>query len=133
MRRVLLAPALLAVSLTGCSGVQSSQSNFNGEAAKVAGVVDDLAAAGRAGNAKKICTDILAPRLVQQLRGAGGDCQSEMKAAIQDATDYDLRVDSVKVTGASATAQVRQGKHGKTATFSFVKQNGNWRASALGG
>jgi hypothetical protein len=133
MRRALPALALLVLSLAGCSGTQSSKSNFNGEAGSVAGVVDDLAAAGRAGNAKKICTDILARRLVQELRSAGGDCQSEMKAAIQDASDYDLRVASVKVTGASATARVRQGAHGRTATFSFVKENGGWRASALGG
>ena len=56
-----------------------------------------------------------------------------MKAAIQDASDYDLKVDSVKVTGGSATARVRQGTKGKVATFSFIKEKGNWRASALGG
>jgi hypothetical protein len=132
MRRALLALALLALSLAGC-GVQSSKSNFKGEAGNVAAVVDGLAQDGRTGNAKKICTDILSRRLVQQFRSAGSDCQSEMKAAIQDASDYDLKVVSVKVTGPNATAKVRQGAHGKTATFSFVKENGAWRASALGG
>jgi uncharacterized protein YceK len=133
MRRAPLALALLALPLAGCSSVQSSKSKFKGEAGKVAAVVDDLAAAGRTGNAKKICSDILARQLVQELKSAGGDCQSEMKAAIQDASDYDLRVDSVKVSGANATAKVKQGSKGKTATFAFVKENGAWRASALGG
>jgi hypothetical protein len=133
MRRALLALALAALPLAGCGAVQTSKSKFKGEAQKVAQVVDDLAAAGRTGNAKKICTDILAHQLVQELKTAGGDCQTEMKAAIQDASDFDLRVNSVKVDGGNATAKVEQGTHGKTATFSFVKENGGWRASALGG
>ena len=133
MRRALLALALVALPLTGCAAAQNSKSNFKGDAAKVAAVVDNLAQAGRAGNAKKICSDILARQLVAELKSAGGDCESEMKAAIQDASDYDLKVDSVKVTGGSATARVRQGTKGKLATFSFIKEKGNWRASALGG
>jgi hypothetical protein len=133
MRRALLALALIALPLAGCAGAQTSKSKFKGDAGKVAAVVDDLAAAGRTGNAKKICSDILARQLVAELKSVGGDCESEMKAAIQDASDYDLRVDSVKVTGGSATARVRQGTKGRVATFSFIKEKGNWRASALGG
>ena len=136
MRRaplVLALLVLLGLPLAGCSAAQSSKSQFKGEAGKVAAVVDDLAAAGRTGNAKKICEDILARQLVAELKSAGGDCQTEMKAAIQDASDYDLRVSSVKVTGASATARVRQGTKGRFATFSFIKEKGDWRASALGG
>jgi uncharacterized protein YceK len=133
MRRALLALALIALSLAGCGAVQSSKSKFKGQAGDVAAVVDDLAAAGRTGNAKKICTDILARRLVQQFKASGGDCQTEIKAAIQDASDFDLRVRSVKVNGGNATASVQQGTDGRIATFAFVKENGGWRASALGG
>ena len=133
MRRASLVLALLLLPLAGCTAAQSSKSNFKGDAGKVAAVVDDLAQAGRTGNAKKICSDILARQLVAELKSAGGDCESEMKAAIQDASDYDLKVDSVKVTGGSATARVRQGTNGRVATFSFIKEKGDWRASALGG
>jgi hypothetical protein len=128
-----LALALLALPLAGCSAAQTSKSKFTGEAGKVAAVVDDLASAGRTGNAKKICEDILARQLVAELKSAGGDCESEMKAAIQDASDFDLKVSAVKVTGATATARVQQGSKGRTATFSFIKEKGDWRASALGG
>jgi hypothetical protein len=133
MRRASLVLALLVLPLAGCTAAQTSKSKFKGEAGKVASVVEDLAQAGRTGNAKKICSDILARQLVAELKSAGGDCESEMKAAIQDASDYDLKVDSVKVTGGSATAKVRQGTQGKVATFSFIKEKGDWRASALGG
>src|SRR4051812_27157055 len=133
MRRALLAAAVLALPLAGCAGAQtSSGGSFQGEAQQVAKVVADLSAAGRSGNASKICSDILAKELVQQLRSAGGDCQTEMKSAIRDATDYDLQVANVKVTGNHATARVRQGKRGRIATFTFVKENGGWRANALG-
>src|SRR5262249_13133029 len=122
MRRALLTLALLALPLAGCMFMLSSKSKFNGEAGNVAAGVAALVAAGRTGNAKKTCDDILARQLVAELKSAGGDCESEMKAAIQDASDYDLKVDSVKVTGGSATARVRQGSKGRVATFSFIKE-----------
>jgi hypothetical protein len=56
-----------------------------------------------------------------------------MKSAIQDATDYNLQVADVQVNGNRATAKVRQGKKGRVVTFTFVKENGAWRASSLGG
>jgi hypothetical protein len=135
MRRPLLIAAALAVALSGCgTAVQTSAGGkkFTAEQQDVVKVVSDLAAAGRARNAKKICDDILSQQLLTELKSAGGDCVAEMKSAIQDADDYDLRVDSVKVTGTNATAQVRQGKNGPVATFTFVKEKAGWRASALG-
>jgi hypothetical protein len=134
MRRLLL-PVLAAVLvLSGCGTAQpSSQAKFKGVQAEVADVVDKLATAGRRRDAATICTDILSKQLIAELKTAGGDCETEMKSAIRDATDYDLQVRSVKVTGASATAQVRQGKDGPVATFKFVKEGKAWRASALGG
>jgi pheromone shutdown protein TraB len=131
MRRALL--AALVVPLAGCAAQPAASGKFKGQAQQVAQVVADLSSAGRSGNAQKICTDILAKELVQQLRAAGGDCETEMQAAIQDATDYDLQVADVTVTGNRATARVRQGAHGKIATFTFVKENGGWRAMSLGG
>jgi hypothetical protein len=130
MRRAALAALLLP--LAGCAAQPSSGGSFKGQAQQVAQVVADLSAAGRAGDAAKICTSILARELVQQLRAAGGDCQTEMKSAIQDATDYNLQVANVHVTGNRATADVRQGKKGQVVTFTFVKENGGWRASSLG-
>ena len=56
-----------------------------------------------------------------------------MDRAIKDASDFDLQVSQIKVTGNNATAQVRQGDDGETAEFSFVKEGDAWKASALGG
>jgi hypothetical protein len=133
MRRALATAAALTLSLSACGAATSTQnSQFKGEQENVVKVVDALAQAGTRGDADKICSEILAKQLVTELKSAGGDCVSEMDRAISDASDYDLQVTSVKVNGANATAQVRQGKDGQTATFTFVKEGGGWRASALG-
>ena len=131
MRRPLVLALVLPLAACGAT-TTSSKSKFTGEQEKVAAVVDDLAAAGRSGDADKICSDILAKELVTELKSAGGDCVSEIKSAIDDASDYDLKVDSVKVNGNSATAVVRQGAKGAPTTYTFVKEDGGWRASALG-
>jgi hypothetical protein len=133
MRRTAFAAALLALVLSACGAAPEKQeSKFTGDKAQIAKLVDDLATAGRSGDAKKICTDILAQQLVNELKSAGGDCVSEMDRAITDASDYDLQVDDVKVTGTTATATVRQNKGKQKATFAFIKEKGGWRASALG-
>src|SRR3954451_22064927 len=134
MRRTALAAAVLALTFSACgTSAPRQESKFkNSDQAAIAKLVDDLAAAGRAKNAEKICTEILAKQLVDELKSAGGDCVQEMNRAIKDASDYDLQVDDVKVNGSTATARVRQGKTKKIATFSFIKEKGGWRASALG-
>jgi hypothetical protein len=133
MHRALVVLVILPLAGCGAARQSSSDSKFPGEQGKVAQVVDDLAAAGRAHHPDTICSDILSKQLVAELKSAGGNCETEMKAAIEDASDFDLQVHSVKVTGNSATAQVRQGDKGQLFTYSFVKENGDWRASALGG
>src|SRR4051794_10381913 len=130
----LLAVAVLAPALAPCGAASSgTASSFTGEQGNVAKVVDDLAAAGRTRNADKICTDILSKQLADRLKATGGDCATEMKRALDDASDYDLQVRSVKVNGTTATAQVRQGDAGKVATFTFVKEGGGWRPPPPGG
>src|SRR4051812_35057080 len=133
MRRALATAAALTLSLSACGAATSTQNDkFKGEQQNVVKVVDALAQAGSRGDADRICTEILAKQLVTELKSAGGDCVTEIDRAISDASDYDLQVTSVKVNGANATAQVRQGKNGQVATFTFVKEGGAWRASALG-
>ena len=133
MRRTLALTTVLALALSACGTATSTQnSKFKGEQQDIVKVVDKLATAGSRGDAGKICKDILSKQLVTELKSAGGDCVAEMDRAISDASDYDLQVTSVKINGANATAQVRQGKDGQVATFTFVKEGGAWRASALG-
>jgi uncharacterized protein YceK len=135
MRGLVVLPVIAALALSGCGAASSTNSTgqkLSGDQKAVTDLVSKLSTAGRRGDAAAICNDVLSKQLLTQLKTAGGDCQTEMKNAIRDASDYDLQVTSVKVSGNNATAIVRQGKKGPTATFTFVKENGNWRASALG-
>ena len=131
MRRLLVIAAALVVSACGTAS-SSNDVKFTGAEKDVADLVGKLATAGQRHNASSICEDILSKQLVAELKSAGGNCKDEMKDAIADATDYDLQVRSVEIKGNTATAQVRQGDKGKVATFTFVKENGGWRASSFG-
>jgi uncharacterized protein YceK len=135
MRRAFLVAPVVALLLSGCGAAadkQESKFTEGSDQAQIASVVDKLSTAGAARDAETICSEVLATTLVNELKAAGGNCVTEMDRAIKDASDYDLQVTSVKITGNNATAQVRQGKDGKTATFTFVKEGGAWKASALG-
>ena len=127
---VLVAAALGAAGCTSSTG--SSSSKFSGAQGDIAQVVSDLAKDGQRKDAQKICSDILARELVDKLNQAGTSCGQEMDKAIADADDFDLSVQKVTITGSNATAVVRRGKDGPTATFRFVREGGKWKAIDFG-
>ena len=132
MKRVALAFILL--TLAGC-GTQASTSSVDkfkdSDQRAVAQKVEDLADFGRRGKPDSICSDILAQSLVSQLDAAGTDCATEIQKAIDDASEFDLTVQKVTVTGNTATAQVKQGDKGSTVTMQFTREKSSWRATAL--
>jgi hypothetical protein len=131
-----LATAMVLIAALGAAGCTSSTGSasgkFSGQQAQVAQVVSDLAKDGQRKDAQKICTEILARELVDKLDQAGTSCGQEMDKAIADADDFDLSVQKVTIQGSSATAVVRRGKHGPTATFRFVREGGKWKATDFG-
>jgi hypothetical protein len=133
MKRLLLLAATL-LALAGCGAEQeSSIDRFQGTERDVAQKVEDLQEAGESGNAEDICSEILARSVVDQLSAAGADCTDEMEKAISDADDFDLEVRDVTVTGNQATVRVQRGDDGRTATFEFTREGGQWRATSLSG
>ena len=133
-RRLAITAALAALlGATGCTANgTTSSSKFTGTEGDVAKVVSDLSQAGRRKDTDRICTQILSRTLVQQLSQAGTSCAQEMKKAIDDADDFDLTVQRVTVTGGRASAVVRRGKDGPTATFRFVREGRAWKATDFG-
>ena len=83
MRRTLAIVAVLALGVSAC-GASESTPDTPQEA--ITQVVDDLSTAGQRRDAERICKEILAKRLVDELKTAGGDCVTEMDRAIRDAT-----------------------------------------------
>jgi hypothetical protein len=135
MRRSLAAvPLVIAAIASGCAGASSSSSSFEGEQKRVADVVEKLQSAGETGDAKVICDEVLAKSLSDQIKAAGSTCEQEMDKAIKDADDFALDVESVQVTGNTATAKVKGRDRGaeRVLTFEFEKEGDNWRATNLG-
>ena len=118
--------------LAGCgAGQPSSEERFQGAEQEVAAQVEELQSLGNADEPEKICADILSRQLVTALEAAGTTCNEEMDKAIQDADDFELDVREVTIRGNEATVRVRRGADGATATFEFVRENGQWRATSL--
>jgi hypothetical protein len=134
MRRVhaSITLAAAALALGGCAATPpNSAKDFKGAEADVAAVVDDLQAAGRKGNPEKVCNDIFTAELAASFKAGASTCVDEVEKVLRDVNDYDLQVQDVTVTGTTATAKVRQGNEGRTATFSFERVGNGWRASKL--
>ena len=121
--------------LAGCGSTSQTTSvdSFSGDERAVAQKIEDLQEAGSRRDPEKICTEILAKSLVQQLETAGTSCTDVMKKAIEDADDYDLDVRKVTISGETATATVRRGEDGPTETMEFAKEGDDWRATSLSG
>jgi hypothetical protein len=137
MRRRHLAPLALALlAASGCAAQQKDSSGkFPGEGKAVATTVEELQKAGRAGDAERICNDLLAPELVKRMRRGRVECATLLKDTLDDADQYDLNVKKVDVQGGTATATVTSGTgdHKRDDTLTLVKDRGRWKLSSLGG
>ena len=130
-------PAALLVcvlALAGCGEAAStSAGEFEGEERAVAEVIDDLQAAAERGEGDRICKEILATELVEDLEAGDVECSTELEKALREADDKTLAVTAVEVTGDTATASVegREGNEERTATFGLAKERGAWRVTSL--
>jgi hypothetical protein len=127
-----LAP-FCALALVGCAQPATSTSKFSGTKKAVAQVISDLSDdAGRSREAD-VCGKVLSARLQKAVAGTSS-CVSEVKKAFEDADATKLEVDSVTVTGQSATAVVHSTSRNHTArrTFKLIQVGGDWRIDSFG-
>jgi hypothetical protein len=124
--------AALAVVLAAC-GQPSSATKFKGDEQGVAQTIEDLQTGGERNKADDICTNLLAKAMQDRIAAPGSSCAAEMKKAIEDADAFNLEVQDVTVTGATATARVK-GTNDKTIvrTFRLAKEGGRWRIVDFG-
>jgi len=129
------APVLLALTVAGCTGAQSSSSSkFKGDQKAVADVVEELQTASQARKAGQICSDILSRRLAGSFKASGGDCVRELDRSVRDADDSELEVRAVTISGLTARAQVKGRVAGRdgVSTLGLVREDGKWRVDDLG-
>ena len=140
--RPLLALGLLAISLAGCTQEKDSSEKFTGPKRSVAQAIEDLQEAGRKGDAKKVCADLLASSVVKRVTTPAKTCTKVVDQQLDDADTFELEVVSVSLDGATsgagashATARVKSTDNGKDRfdLFTLVKESGRWRIQSLGG
>jgi dihydroxyacetone kinase len=134
--RVLALLVALPLVFSACGqAAKDSAEDFKGDQQAVAQTVEDLQSASRKNDNAKICSTLLAPALVAQIKKAsGGTCDDALKDAISDADSFELQVQKVTVTGDKATAVVKSegGDKDRVDTLQLVKDRGGWRVATLG-
>ena len=138
MMRALATCCLLALALAvaGCgSAPQDSAQEFQGDERTVAAVVEQLETEARDDNPDKICSTILAERLITTLQTQGTNCRTAVKEALRDTDEFDLTVDDVTISGDTATVKVSSGRgdNEKDDTLQLVRDGSSWAISSLGG
>jgi hypothetical protein len=136
LTRIAIVLASSALAASGCAAARStSAGNFQGEPRLVAQTIDNLSSAGSSHDTNKICSQLLAQALVTVLDRSPGGCHRAIGNQLDDTDNFDLTVvaGTVKITGTSATAQVKDTQSGHTHydTLKLVKESGSWKISGL--
>ena len=126
-----------AMVLGGCGGGDGGDEPTAADKAAadqtaVRQVLSDLQTASRAGDGKRICTQIFTPKLADSVTTSAksGSCAKEVKAKLFSAK-ADLAVQNVTVADPSnATATVKEAI-GNVSTVFLVKQSGRWRIRSV--
>ncbi len=129
---VLAATVLATVGMTACASTVST-SGFKGEEKAVAQRISNFQSDATALNEQKVCQNDLASVVLVRLRAAGGKCEAALKKQLGEVDVFELKVESVKVTGRTASARVKSTWSGKSAisTMQLIKQGGTWKIAAL--
>ena len=126
---------LLAAVLAGCGAApKDSAKKFKGDAQAVAKTIEDLETAGTKDRPADVCSKLLSAKLLSALERQGTNCRTAVKEAFKDADSFDITVDTVKVSGTTATAKVkyRSLSNDKSATLLLDKEGAAWKISSLG-
>jgi hypothetical protein len=129
---ILLFAPLLVVGMSACASTTSG--SFKGEAKTIAQTISDLQTEATAGEAKKICTNLLAGSVTERLSSAPGGCTQAIKSQLSQVDTLELTVESIlPQTATTASAKVKNTYAGKArvSTVDLVKEDGKWKISKL--
>src|ERR1700742_1926985 len=97
-----------------------------------------VVAFGRATAAKdyaRLCDELLAPKLVEEVKSAGLSCPAALEQGLGDVKDPKLTIGQITIDGATANVQVRtsaQGQAPSQDTLKLTKVGDRWRIASLG-
>src|SRR5690349_19119824 len=126
----------LPLVLGACGQTEKdSAGDFKGDQKAVAQAVEDLQTASRKRDEGKICSQLLAPALVDKIKTASNTtCEKVLGDALRDVDSFELQVKKVAVNGTTATATVTSdtGKKNRTDTLQLQKVGNAWKIATLG-
>ena len=130
--RLLILLAVGALTLAACGGGSHERSDADR-------VRDTLGAFGDASakhDYRRVCGELLAKPVIDNVRRAGLSCESAMKTALQGVESPKLEVRQVTIKGDRASAKVHTTAANQQAsddTVALVREGANWKIGALGG
>jgi hypothetical protein len=136
----LAALAALTAALAGCGGASggggakpaSAATTKATEDTAVKQVMADLQTASRAGDGRRICTQIFTPKLANAVTTAAksGSCAKEVKKKLFS-RKAEIAVQNVDVPNTANASAVIKEANGNTSTVFLVKQSGRWRIRSV--
>ena len=128
VRRLFVA-LLAGAAFVGCgsSGPTDEQ--------QVRETVDAFSNATAAKDYDKLCKQLLAPKLLEQVEQAGVPCEVALSKGLGEVKDPKVTIGQVTVSGDSATADIRTSAAGEEPsrdTLKLSKVGGRWRIASLG-
>ena len=135
------APCLLALALAGCGTAATiSTSGLTPAQKLVATAISNFQSDAQANDTSKLCSQDLAPSVVRALSVGGHTCPSVMSDQLKvvDPTGFTLSLvaNSIKISGTTATATVKDTQSGKTThldTLRLAKVGTTWKIAGLAG
>lgn len=127
MRVAYLAAVAGATLVVGCGGGDDKHAdNYEGEEANVAGVVDTLEEAGHDGDGNRVCQEVFAAPLAENVaRESGQSCADEVEENIPEG-EYELQIDSLQVDGPTARVSITDQANNQS-ILEMVKSGDDWR------
>lgn len=139
LRRAPLTILLAAVATAGCAGgAEDSTEDFSGPQREVVATVEALQEAAGARDAQTVCSELLAPKVQDDLRASGTPCAEAVEDAMAAADVVELKVPpgGVRIAGDQARVRVEVGaREGATdtVTFAMVREGRDWRLAGIEG
>jgi hypothetical protein len=128
VRRPSVALLLAFAAFAGCGGGPTDEQ-------QVRSTVDAFSRATAAKDYDKMCKQLLAPKLLEQVRQAGLPCEVALSKGLGGVKDPKLTIGKITVDGDSATADVRTSARGEPPsrdTLKLSRIDGRWRIASLG-
>jgi hypothetical protein len=128
VRRPLAVLLAVGAGLSACGGGPSDSEQVH----------DTVEAFGRASAAKdyqRLCDDLLAPKLVEEVESSGLPCEVALQQGLGEVRAPTITIGRIAVDGDTATADVRSAAAGEEPsrdTMQLVRaEDGSWRIASL--